>query len=354
MKLLSCIVISLIFSSVSMAGAVKVVGTVDLPIAPTNNFSKIKANQAETKHIQLLKIELSEKAKATLVKKAVTSSTQSNLFSVNSSKKIELGMGTVPVLDQGNYGSCATFANTAAVDAAINKGDYVSQLCQLQLGRSLEENGYNPSGWEGSLGGIVLNQMMSFGIVNKSQQRAVGCGGLKDYPYWVTTIGREMSLEEYHAISESMDSHSIAWSSIVDAYQILIDGANMDDVIKATKASLQAGDRLTLGVLLPAFEKGIAGAVGKHHQVNDTWMLTPEIIAAMTAEDYLPGHELVITGYDDAAVAIDEQGNESKGLFTLRNSWGGNVGDKGNFYISYDYFKALALEVQRIRSKLLE
>ena len=353
MKLLSSIVMSLIFSSTSIAGAVKVVGTVDVPIKLTNSSSKIKVNNADSKRILLLKIELSEKAKATLTKKAVNSQISNSLLSAKSSKKIQLGMGSVPVLDQGNFGSCVTFANTAAVDAVINKGDYVSQLCQLQLGRYLEENGYNPSGWDGSFGGIVLNQMMSFGIVNKSQQRAVGCGGLNDYPYWVTTIGRAMSPEEYHAISEPMYSHYVDWSSIIDASQILIDGANMDNVLNATKASLQAGDRLTLGVLLPEADKGIAGAVGKYHQSNDTWVLTPEIKAAMEQETFFPGHELVITGYDDDAVAIDEQGNESKGLFTLRNSWGANIGDKGDFYISYDYFKALALEVQRIRKVVL-
>jgi len=58
----------------------------------------------------------------------------------------------------------------------------------------------------------------------------------------------------------------------------------------------------------------------------------------------------VITGYDDLAVAIDDQGRIHKGLLTLRNSWGKNVGDHGDFYMSYDYFKLLVLEVQQINS----
>ena len=46
-----------------------------------------------------------------------------------SGSKVQLDMGNVPVLDQGGYGSCVTFANTAALDAALNQGDYISQVC---------------------------------------------------------------------------------------------------------------------------------------------------------------------------------------------------------------------------------
>jgi len=41
------------------------------------------------------------------------------------------------------------------------------------------------------------------------------------------------------------------------------------------------------------------------------------------------GHEMLITGYDDNAVAKDENGYEHRGLLTLRNSWGEDVGDHG-------------------------
>ena len=58
---------------------------------------------------------------------------------------------------------------------------------------------------------------------------------------------------------------------------------------------------------------------------------------------------MIITGYDDDAIATDEKGQTYKGLLTLRNSWGKNAGDAGNFYMSYDYFKRLGVEVQRIR-----
>ncbi|MGF2339111.1 C1 family peptidase, partial [Acinetobacter baumannii] len=65
---------------------------------------------------------------------------------------------------------------------------------------------------------------------------------------------------------------------------------------------------------------------------------------------FFGGHEMIITGYDDNAIAVDDNGREHKGLFTLRNSWGEQFGDKGNFYMSYDYFKVLTIEAQRIRA----
>lgn len=42
---------------------------------------------------------------------------------------VELGMNSVPVLDQGSYGTCVTFATTAAMDAVLGLGDYISQQC---------------------------------------------------------------------------------------------------------------------------------------------------------------------------------------------------------------------------------
>ena len=59
---------------------------------------------------------------------------------------------------------------------------------------------------------------------------------------------------------------------------------------------------------------------------------------------------MVITGYDDDAIAKDSAGQEHQGLLTLRNSWGANAGNHGDFYMSYDYFKLLVVEAQRIRT----
>ena len=102
--------------------------------------------------------------------------------------------------------------------------------------------------------------------------------------------------------------------------------------------------------LLLDFDLGMMGAVGTRNSDFDTWVLTPEIARDIYLRPKFGGHEMIITGYDDEAVATDDQGRKHKGLFTLRNSWGDKIGDKGNFYMSYDYFKVLVIEAQRIRT----
>ena len=262
---------------------------------------------------------------------------------------VDLGMENVPVLNQGIHGACVTFAATAAIDAILKKGDYVSQLCSLQLGRYLQTNGYTASGWQGGLGASVLAQLEAFGFMTKDMQQTLGCGGLKDYPYVQNELGEEMSIIDFHPQSESLVQNRIAWSNYIDFFQMMHDGILGADVLKMVKKTLNQGDRLIFGVLLADYEKGLAGAVGLHKVFNDTWVLTPEIIKDLTQTPQFAGHEMVIIGYDDNAIAKDGHGKTHQGLLKLRNSWGDRIGDHGDFYMSYDYFKALVIELQRIR-----
>lgn len=62
-------------------------------------------------------------------------------------------------------------------------------------------------------------------------------------------------------------------------------------------------------------------------------------------------HELLITGYDDDVQVRDDNGHTQQGIFTLRNSWSSLVGDNGNYYVTYDYFKFLALEAMALQIK---
>ena len=350
MKLTRLACLCVLISSSAIAEDVKIVGnikqTIKIP-GTTRGLSTYKID----KEISLLKIELSAHARQQLNRRVANTLKQGPQLLNNKTgvSSVQLGMSNVPVLDQGGYGTCVTFANTAAMDAVLNKGDYVSQLCSLQLGRYLENDAYTVSGWDGSWGGIVLNQLKLFGIVSKSQQKANGCGGLKEYPRGDFNPGTEMTVVEYHQISEPLDQNLVTWSSVFDVYQAMDDKIDMEDALNAVKAALVAGDRITFGVLLPDAEKGTVGAVGKFHAANDSWILTPEIAADIGSLNDLPGHEMIITGYDDAAIAVDAQGRQYTGLFTLRNSWGKSAGDQGDFYLSYDYFKALVIEAQRIR-----
>lgn len=345
------VLLTLALSTNIYAQDLKIVGTITQTLkAPQNKSFK---TQPEHQDIKLLKLQLSNNAIQTLNKRTVATINKVNPLSSPSNlpSKVELGMNNVPVLNQGSYGSCVTFATTAAVDAALDKGDYVSQLCNLQLGMYLEKNGYAPSGWDGSFGRLVLSQMEQFGIVSKEKQRSVGCGGLTEYPT-TEQPGPEsaMSLEQFRELSEDLNEKAVVFSPILDVYQALLERTDTNKTINEIKAALNQNDRVTFAVLLLDFDLGTMGAVGTHNSKFDTWLLTPEIARDIYLKPMFGGHEMVITGYDDDAIATDDQGRQHKGLFTLRNSWGDQYGDKGDFYMSYDYFKVLVVEAQRIRN----
>lgn len=350
----------------TIAEPVKLVGTIKETISltpqPTNHSSAgkntlalMKLNHAKT--ISFLKLSLSAEARQTLQNRTQLTLNHRNAVEAvkpnNRSKypiRIQLGMSNVPVLSQGEHGSCVTFANTAAYDAAMNKGDYISQLCQLALTLYLEKYTYNyPNGWNGSSGARkILSELDAFGIINKTQEKIHGCGGLTQYPLSGAAPEALVNLEEYKELSEEA---SPTWSSILEPIEAFSDYIDSNKILMGVKESLVKGDRLTFGTLLMGFNWGYAGALGTYHVSSDTWVLTSKIARSTYIEPYFAGHEMIITGYDDNAIAYDDEGYEHQGLLTLRNSWGEDSGYHGNFYMSYDYFKLFVLEVHRIRAE---
>ena len=353
---------SFMFASIVLAaGAVKttfaddvtIIGSISTTFKQASDKPRTARSPTTTpalKTIQLLHVQLSDEAKKRLennskiyLAKSRESSASLQATASSYPEKIELGMSNVPVLDQGAHGTCTTFAITGVLDATMAKGDYISQVCNLQLGNYLEKHGYAPSGWEGSHSYYVLGQIEQFGIVSKQKQRTLGCGGLKDYP--TNSSKTPTSFIEpvpFKAMSELIYGQDVNWSTVFsnDA------ASNLNTV----KEALNAGNRLAFGVLLPDTEHGTVGAVGKHNTWfgNDTWVLTPEIIKA--AKNARAGHQMIISGYDDNAVATDDHGVKHKGLLTLRNSWGSSAGSNGDFYMSYDYFKLLTHDLTRYSS----
>jgi hypothetical protein len=278
----------------------------------------------------------------------------------NLPSSVDVGMNNTPVLDQGRFASCVTFAATAAFDALIGKGDYVSQLCHLELGRYLEQRSDQPSGWNYTQGPTVLNRIMSFGIINKDKQKQGVCGGVTEYPvHSEASIEAQMSLDEFHAAREKVNG-VFYWESLLTQEQRFHDddGYDAEKMLLSVKKSLATQlsgrqSRLIFGALLPV-DHCFAGACAKHHQVSDTWALTNAIDNDPTPQ--LSGHNMVITGYDDDATVVDNEGQTHQGLLTIRNSWGSNVGDQGDYYMTYDFFKKYTYEVQRIvrRDALLD
>ena len=175
----------LLFVSQANAGELNIVGTLERVIQLTHTNSSLRA-ESNTKSITLLEYELSEKAQRDVskqIQQTLDHDADNNMsLTAVVSKQTQLGMNKVPVLDQGQHGTCTTFAVTAAVDAVINKGDYISQLCMLQLGSYLHSLGQGPSGWDGLSNYLALERINKFGIINLKNQREFGCAGVKEYP----------------------------------------------------------------------------------------------------------------------------------------------------------------------------
>jgi hypothetical protein len=343
----------LVASSI-MAKNVEIVGNIPVTIKPSPSLQQLQSNKRQElpKVVLLQKVKLSKAAVKQMANVAQTIKQTNKTSKDLNGESMELGMGNVPVLDQGMHGSCVTFANTGAIDAVYQQGDYVSQLCSLALGKTLEKDDPDfPNGWDGSWGPLVLGELMEYGVVTKDRQRLNGCGGLKEYPKDdANKTGSAMSVEDYTDMAESI-KESITWNPILDTIDAFRqDSHDPDKVLADVKQALKDGHRVTFGVLLDVYQ-GMNGATGMHNGLFDTWMLNDAIIKDAEEGKIDAGHEMIITGFDDNATAFSFDGNFAQGLLTLRNSWGTWAGDKGNYYMSYDHFKLLTMEAQEIVAK---
>ncbi len=344
-KLLTCLWVGVLcLHHTAWAGDLDLLGTHEqtIPTHPSN-----PDHATDTKDITLLDYAISDQLQSELYQQVQRRLEQQpgeqrrSLLAIAMPQKIQLGMDHVPVLDQGKHASCVVFANTAAIDAALHKGNYISQLCLLQLGYYLESNGGGKSGWQGLSSNELLDRIETYGIISLRNQRQHGCGGLTSYPY-STTPQTGMSPEVYGQYQEKIFSKEVAWTVLFrkskQAFRIK-DTA----IVSKTKQALNKGARVVVGALLPRSDLGTMGAVGIHHVLDDTWVLTHEIAQELQSSHIISGHEMIITGFDDEASARDHAGHVHQGLFTLRNSWGWYAGDWGDFYMSYDYFNALVM-----------
>ena len=256
---------------------------------------------------------------------------------------------TMPVLDQGVWGTCTTFASTIAIDELLRLHDNqaISQLCHLELSRALDTDGAVGS-WDGADITGVLNQIEQYGFINYSYQYHYGCGGLKAYPIHSHDNGQALPIDIFLKHSIRNQFRHQFWH-VLYQYQIPL----RQDLVKLAKEALTSGQLLVVGLVLsiPDLEFGM----GEYKGIKkDAWVMTPAVIASLDHfdDDQFAGHAMVITGYDDHACAYysEQLGDKiiSKkecGLFKLRNSWSSTAGDRGDYYVSYDYFRVFVGEL---------
>lgn len=337
-------------SSLAMAAPFTIDGQIKVKVTP--NTQGVQAQKPL--EFSLPKVRISKDAKEYLIsnlKNFPRKNLNLHSFATELPQKVDLGMEGTPVLNQGMHGSCVTFANTAAIDALLGAGDYVSQLCSLELGSWLAINDkIEYSGWNGSWGPIVLEQLMDYGVISKNHQKLHGCAGVQSYPTRdETNEGTPMSADDYGKYSLPI-SRLVDWSPMLYAADAFSSKMSPEMMVWLAKEQLAKGNRLTIGMFLDV-NVGHAGAAGSYRAPNDTWMITPQIIIDAVYGDIYAGHELVVTGYDDNAIVMDEDGNVNQGVFKLRNSWSSLAGDNGDYYVSYEHFAFFTDEIQVLSLK---
>jgi Papain family cysteine protease len=221
---------------------------------------------------------------------------------------VDLGMSNVPVLDQGQYGTCVTFASTGALDARLSVGNYIDQQCSLALNLYLGNN-Y----WNGANNATqILAPLKQYGIIPKGN-----CFG-----YNYANTNQKVSPSTYQTRSNKSYANSINY---------IHENTNLN----AVKAALNAGQRVAIGTGL-ADTGDYISVEGFNMKINGRttsgglWACQQPSSNQNYCATQRAGHEIVIIGYDD-----------NQQLLKIRNSWNTGVGDSGNFYMTYTFFGAM-------------
>lgn len=286
---------------------------------------------------------------------------------------VNLTMNDVPILNQGTWGTCVTFASTEALDAALGKGDYISQLCLLQLAAYLHQNDYSPNPWFDNYASFLLSLIREYGIIDKDAQRQGVCNNVIHYPINGTEANDQiepdkitLSPELYHPYSKKVITTVLSPGMNI-AYRVLFEMPDVDSnntayndpytyispnqAIRLVKRELANNHRVVIGILLDLNLADSWPILGKYKKTDDTFIMTKAIkehLQNIAKYTNWGGHEVLIYGYDNNAVAVTPQGRTQKGLFFVRNSWNYPDLNDNNQYMTYQYFKLMVSEATSI------
>jgi hypothetical protein len=289
------------------------------------------AANPQTTH-QPIKFPLSNKAYQILNTKTHSLHHRALVTASNLPAEKQLGMSNVPVLDQEDSPFEAVFASTAAIDAALNRGDHISQLCLIKL-----SNYMSPIPDQGVILQQALSRLENYGFVMKRRQKDAKC---EELPF--------INYENYHQYSKDLSNNGIVWSPILDLNKALYERTNTEKTLAEIQHVLNQDRRATVSFLTVQTASEDHGTTGSYRAKNDTWLLSAKIERDLYNHVEFFFHSMIITGYDNNAITVDDEGQKHKGLLTLRSSWGNEAGDHGDFYMSYDYFRVLVIEAQQI------
>ncbi len=220
----------------------------------------------------------------------------------------------VPVLDQGQYGTCITFATTGALDATLRIENDISQQCTLELLSAIGSNLWDGAYYSSQL----IDPLKTYGAVSNKN-----C--TEKYPNQTTTI----TLDQY----KKMVDPTIEISKITYLY-------HQEISIEVVKAALSKGFYVSVGFGLmnnsdPVSVQGFDVVVNSKKYSGGLWACKQSSMWFSSNYCSTPtaGHEVFITGYDD-----------TQQLFKIRNSWSNKAGYEGDFYMTYEFFTAMVMD----------
>lgn len=209
------------------------------------------------------------------------------------------------VYDQGQLGSCTGHAGAEAAKWVMNLRFEPSRLFLYYAVRMIEGTVELDSGAEMR---AVCDALHKYGICPES--------------YWPYDISKFAKKPTKKACT-SAEKYKIAEYATFD-------GDTIDDTRQIRAYLARRELPVLIGIdVYSSFESG---------EVADTGVVPMPDTAA---EQYFGGHAVLIVGYDD-----------TQKVLIVRNSWGDGWGDKGYFYLPYDYVtKKLAYDTWTISAE---
>ncbi len=195
-----------------------------------------------------------------------------------------------PVFDQGELGSCTANAGIAARMMLTGISAPLSRLFLYYQERVIEGTAYQDSGAEMR---DICKALTDAGVCEE-----------KYFPYNTARFAKKPScIAARNAMKYKIGSYAT------------FDGDKIDDVKQIKQYLALRGPSVLIGIdVYESFEGDDVARTGV--------MSMPDV----SKEQLLGGHAVLIVGYDD-----------SKETLIVRNSWGESWGDKGCFYMPYNY-----------------
>ncbi len=197
--------------------------------------------------------------------------------------------GLLPeVWNQGQLGSCVAHSTGAAFDFCLgksNKSAWMPSRLFIYYNARAIENSINSD--NGCMIRDAVKQLNALGVCHEDI-----------WPYSVNKFASKPTAKCY---AQASLGQIVQYSRVAQTQRDI-------------EATLAQGFPICCGIsIYESFESEVVAKSG----------MVPMPLAS---EPSLGGHAVLIVGYDHA-----------KRLFIMRNSWGTEWGDKGHFYISYDY-----------------